>query len=456
LPPSLPYEGDDCVVIGLAYQSDPGNFFSWLNQFAHPVWLDSGGGQTSGRFDIISARPSSRFIEQQGRGLLIDESGQQLDALDVLTQLKARLTNQCELDWLPFTEGAIGYVAYDYGLKLQSIPSQNPAVTNLPDIHFAWYDWSITLDHQEKKAYLFYRKGKLDDAWLTQIKKHWNEPKSIKKPFKLTKPYESLISRDAYGEAYRQIKHHLAHGDCYQVNLAHCFQGSYEGDSLTAYRHIRTINPVPFAAYLKLTDAEVLSFSPELFFQAKKTRVTTKPIKGTARVLANAEQDFLQQQSLLNSEKDRAENLMIVDLLRNDLSKLAKPHSVIVEKFAALETFRGVHHLVSTIHSDIDHHTSHIDLFKTLFPGGSITGAPKHEAMCIIDRLEVVRRHVYCGSIGYFSNNGNSLLNITIRTQMCENNQIYCYAGGGIVIDSKEEAEYMETLDKVRVLTQAF
>lgn len=456
MPLSLPYEGDECVVIGLTYHSDPGDFFSWLNQFAYPVWLDSGGGNTTGRFDVLSAGPSARFIEQQGHGFVIDEAGNQINTIDVLSQLKARLSDQCDVDWLPFTEGAIGYVAYDYGLKLQSITPKNPAVTTVPDIHYAWYDWSITLDHQEKKAYLYYRKGKLERAWLKQIQKHWEQPTVSEKPFKLTKPYASLITREAYGEAYQQIKAHLRQGNCYQVNLAHCFHGSYEGDSLSAYRHIRDINPVPFAAYIKLDAAEVLSFSPELFFQAEKTRVTTKPIKGTARVLENRDDDLIQQQALSQSEKDRAENLMIVDLLRNDLSKLAKPHSVVVEKFADIETFRGVHHLVSTIHSDIDESTSHIDLFKTLFPGGSITGAPKHESMCIIDQLEVVRRHVYCGSIGYFSTNGNSVLNIAIRTEVCENNQIYCYAGGGIVIDSKEEAEYIETLDKVRVLTQAF
>ena len=256
------------------------------------------------------------------------------------------------------------------------------------------------------------------------------------------------MSKADYSNAFNRIKQYLKEGDCYQVNLAQRFTADCEGDPWTAYGKLRELNAAPFSCYLNLPDVQILSSSPERFLKLTNRQVETKPIKGT-RPRKNDEIEDQQQINLLkNSHKDKAENLMIVDLLRNDISKTCKKGSVKVPLIFDVESYATVHHLVSTVTGLLADDKQAIDLLKSCFPGGSITGAPKIRAMEIIEELEPNRRGIYCGAIGYIGFNGNMDTNSAIRTLVHSHNTIRFWAGGGIVNDSLMEDEYQESYDK--------
>ena len=236
------------------------------------------------------------------------------------------------------------------------------------------------------------------------------------------------------------------------MNFAQHFSAEFEGDTWALYKKLRTHNPAPFSAYMNLPSGNILSSSPERFLKLVGKQVETKPIKGTKHRSVFAYEDKELAASLLNSEKDRAENLMIVDLLRNDISKSCESGTVNVPKLFALETFSTVHHLVSTISGRLDKNKDAIDLIEGCFPGGSITGAPKLRSMEIIDELEPDRRSIYCGSIAYIGFDGNIDSNICIRTLIYCNNKIHFFVGGGIVWDSTVESEYKECFDKASAM----
>ncbi|STQ80523.1 Para-aminobenzoate synthase component 1 [Hafnia alvei] len=227
------------------------------------------------------------------------------------------------------------------------------------------------------------------------------------------------------------------------------FSASYQGDEWQAFLRLNEHNKAPFSAFVRLPESAILSVSPERFLQLEQKNISTRPIKGTLPRLADPIADKLQAKKLASSRKDQAENLMIVDLMRNDVGRVAQAGSVRVPELFVVEPFPAVHHLVSTITATLPNNLDATDLLRACFPGGSITGAPKIRAMQIIEELEPQRRNVYCGSIGYMSCCGNMDTSITIRTLLAENGKIYCWAGGGIVADSQVDAEYQETFDKV-------
>ncbi|MGH6635613.1 MAG: aminodeoxychorismate synthase component I, partial [Gammaproteobacteria bacterium] len=245
---------------------------------------------------------------------------------------------------------------------------------------------------------------------------------------------------------------YIREGDCYQVNLAQRFSARARGDAWLAYRQLRSLNPAPFSAFLSTPSGAVLSSSPERFLHVNKGLVETKPIKGTRPRAVDQGRDRALMEELRHSPKDRAENLMIVDLLRNDLGKTCAIGSIKVPKLFAVESYATVHHLVSTITGRLGLGKHALDLVAGCFPGGSITGAPKLRAMEIIEELEPHRRSAYCGSIGYIGFDGRMDTNIAIRTLVYCEGLIHAWAGGGIVADSDEEAEYQETLDKAAAL----
>ena len=233
------------------------------------------------------------------------------------------------------------------------------------------------------------------------------------------------------------------------MNLAQRFSAPCTGDSWEAYKELRKRAPTPFSAFLTLKEGAILSLSPERFIQVRGLSVETKPIKGTRPRGDNADLDRKLKEELISSPKDRAENLMIVDLLRNDLGRSCKTGSIKVPKLFDVESYANVHHLVTTVEAELDSPTDSLRLLEGSFPGGSITGAPKIRAMEIIEELEPHRRSAYCGSIGYIGFNGNVDTSICIRTLVCHQQRIHCWAGGGIVADSECSAEYQETFDKV-------
>ena len=274
-----------------------------------------------------------------------------------------------------------------------------------------------------------------------------------KSAFKVTSEVVSNMQKSQYAQAFDRVKQYILEGDCYQVNLAQRFAAKAQGDGWQAYQKLREISPAPFMAYMRLPDLEVLSGSPERFLQVVNGHVETRPIKGTRPRGQDAAQDAQNATELQNSLKDRAENLMIVDLLRNDIGKNCEIGSVKAEQLFQLQSFANVHHLVSIITGQLAQCKSALDLLRGCFPGGSITGAPKLRSMQIIEELEPHQRGLYCGAIGYIGFDGNMDTNITIRTAVYSHEQagegeVSFYAGGGIVADSTMEKEYVETLDK--------
>ena len=311
------------------------------------------------------------------------------------------------------------------------------------------------VDHQKLQSWLVGQGlvEKTVDNWQLLITQFSHRsPQVAGSAFKVTSDVKSNMDKQDYAQAFHRIKDYLTEGDCYQVNLAQRFNCRCQGDPWQAYLHLRKINSAPYCSYLNTPEAQILSSSPERFLSVMDGIVETKPIKGTRPRKADSAANDAQIHLLANSIKDKAENLMIVDLLRNDISKSCKKGSVNVPKLFAIESFATVHHLVSTIRGELEDDQHALDLLKSCFPGGSITGAPKIRAMEIIEELEPNRRGVYCGSIGYIGYNGNMDSNIAIRTLVHSNNSMRFWAGGGIVNDSGLDAEYQESFDKAAAM----
>jgi para-aminobenzoate synthetase component 1 len=313
----------------------------------------------------------------------------------------------------------------------------------------------VIVDHLQQQSWLvgYDLSTEQQQNLITQFSQ-LSPDNSVNDQFKVLSAPQSNLDKAAYAKAFNKIKHYLKEGDCYQINLTQRFVSQCEGNPWQAYQALRQINAAPFSAYLNLPDLQILSSSPERFLQVIDGRVETKPIKGTRPRKADPEQDQQQILELSNSRKDRAENVMIVDLLRNDISKTCRDGSVKVPKLFAVESYATVHHLVSTVIGELASGQQALDLLRSCFPGGSITGAPKIRAMEVIEELEPQRRGIYCGSIGYIGFDGNMDTNIAIRTLVHNQNTIRFWAGGGIVNDSVMDEEYQECFDKAAALLQ--
>ncbi|MEQ5970683.1 aminodeoxychorismate synthase component 1 [Serratia liquefaciens] len=429
--------------------------FAPLAQQPWAMLLHSGFAEHShNRFDILVAAPKVTLttrgqITEICRGM--EEQQSQEDPFQLLQQqLEQQNQHPAANTDLPFQGGALGLFGYDLGRRVEKLPQMAQADITLPDMAVGIYDWALIADHHKKTLTLL-SYGDTEQRWQWLCSQQ-SEPQQ---DFTLTSRWQANMTRQQYGEKFQRIQQYLRSGDCYQINLAQRFSADYQGDEWQAFHQLNVSNRAPFSAFLRLPDNAVLSVSPERFLWLENQQIQTRPIKGTLPRMADAEQDAQQAQRLANSAKDRAENLMIVDLLRNDIGRVAEPGSVKVPELFVVEPFPAVHHLVSTITATLPERTPATELLRACFPGGSITGAPKVRAMEIIEELEPQRRNAYCGSIGYISACGTMDTNITIRTLFTESGRIYCSAGGGIVADSQEQAEYQETFDKVgRILPQ--
>ena len=422
--------------LDLPYTADVEILFLRLSTLSGCVWLDSGKpGSTLGRYDILSALPSEQI------------SG---DVAAIQERLNSRLIiDNIDCD-LPFCGGWLGYFSYAYRHQAFKLKSQKS--DSIPIAQFGWYDWAIVVDHQESKATLVFQSSCADD-----IRERVLATLQIEPP---TKRYSCSAfvndeTRDQYLACVERIQQYLLAGDCYQVNYTQRFSADFSGSPAAAYLTLRRAVPSPFSAFLGLPDGAILSISPERFIQIRDRHALTQPIKGTAPRGKTSVEDEELQNRLHGSLKNRAENLMIVDLLRNDFSVSCIPHSVTVPKLFSLQSFNNVHHLVSSIKGILKLQVSHPDFVLACFPGGSITGAPKKRAMEIIEELESHSRSVYCGAIGYFSVNNNTDFNIAIRTLLLDKHKMYAWAGGGIVADSDPGQEYEESLYKIGSLLSA-
>jgi para-aminobenzoate synthetase component I len=440
------------MIQTIKYQADCSKLFAKLHDLPYAMWLDSGRPQCKyGRYDIISALPSGVIHATQQSCYYNDQPTQHQHVFALLNDiLSTRPKNKHAI--LPFTGGAIGYVAYDHGLKLENLPAHSIQDIKLPEAVFGFYDWAIVMDHLEKKGY-WIQLPSINKNTIKIIQQRLNnEYKYNPEKFKLLNTFQVNLNDMQYSHAFHQVQEHLYHGDCYQINLARRWQAQYTGSTWQLYQHLRQQSAAPFATYFNLPQGAILSFSPEQFLQIENNQVTTKPIKGTIARHKNQIEDRQNATKLLTCSKNRAENTMIVDLLRNDLGKVCAAGSVQVPKLCELESFNNVHHLVSTVTGNLASGFNQVDCWQQCFPGGSITGAPKYRVMQIINELEPHHRAVFCGSIGFISDNGHMNSNIAIRTLISDLDTIYCYAGGGIVVDSKCNDEFHETEVKVKTL----
>ncbi|MEH6571103.1 MAG: aminodeoxychorismate synthase component I, partial [Halioglobus sp.] len=352
---------------------------------------------------------------------------------------------------IPFCGGLLGYIGYDSGKALHKITSRPGPIENLaPAVNMHAYDWCVVQDHLLRRSVLVAQPGVGPAQRRDLLARLGQRVPAPQRPFGLRGEFLSSLSKDQYRLAFEQIQRYISSGDCYQVNLAQCLTAPYEGDPWVAYKHLRAVAAAPYSGYLALEGGNaVMSLSPERFISLHGHHVEAAPIKGTRPRYADPHADQEAATALLNSDKDRAENLMIVDLLRNDLGRSCVPGSIHVDRLFELKSFPTVHHLVSTISGELREGVHACDLLRDSFPGGSITGAPKRRAMEIIDELEPSARQVYCGSLLYISADGRMDSNIAIRTMLCQDGEISCWGGGGIVADSLWQNEYQETYDKV-------
>lgn len=444
------------LLAELPYRPDSAVLFEAVADRPWAVFLDSGRhhpGQS--RYDIIAAQPYVRLVT---RGNLTEVHAEtiELSREDPFTLVRRHLEiDPASKGVLPFCGGAIGYFGYDLARRIVSLPSIALDAEKIPEMAIGIYDWAVVVDHLERRAWLVGqgRDPETDIRWDGLVALFSAPPpERARQPFRVVTPVASNLTRERYGEAFRRIKDYIRNGDCYQVNLAQRFAAGAAGDPWLAYQALRVINPAPFSAYLSTPYAQILSASPERFLRVEEGRVETKPIKGTRPRAGHPRLDAELAEELRASEKDRAENVMIVDLLRNDLSKSCRPGSVKVPRLFEVESFATVHHLVSTVTGVLRPDCDALDLLRGCFPGGSITGAPKLRAMQIIEELEPHRRGVYCGAIGYIGFDGGMDLNIAIRTLVFSHGTIRFWAGGGIVADSTLENEYQETFDKAAAM----
>jgi para-aminobenzoate synthetase component 1 len=433
--------------------SAPRELFARLAHLPWAMLLESAGQPgPDNRIDIVCADPLAT-LQTRDDVTEITHGGQRHDSSDdplaLLAAWQQRLLGKQDVpeQGVPFTGGAMGLFGYDLGRRFETLPSTACADIAVPQMAVGIYDWAVLFDRTTQRCQLLVR----GDATAWQARYDWlmaQQPGPLA-PFTLTSGWQSNMSRQAYGEKFAAIQEYLKAGDCYQINLTQRFNAAYQGSEWQAYLRLSEGNRAPFSAFLRLPEAAILSLSPERFLLLDDRHVETKPIKGTRPRHPNPQLDAAAADELAQAPKDRAENLMIVDLLRNDIGRVCTPGSVRVPHLFAIESFPAVHHLVSTIHGELAAPYQACDLLRACFPGGSITGAPKIRAMQIIEELEPVRRSAYCGSIGYISQHGRMDTSITIRTLIAAGGQLYCWAGGGIVADSEVDSEYQETFDKL-------
>ena len=460
-PPSV---GGPALVVAPAPEG-PHRAAPRLLDLPRPAFLDSSlTDGRGGRYSFFTADP---FLTVRSRGRrveLICPAGRVVTEEDPwrLIQLLLRRYRVDRVESLPpFLGGAVGYFGYDLGRTLERLPA-TAADEGMPELDIGFYDWVLVADHLSGESWVVATglpTGKEADARarLAGIQERLRVPApSSNCAASPTAPrLRSNFRRADYLRAVERAREYIAAGDIFQVNLSHRLEGEWSGAAWPLYERLRAASPVSYGAYLDLGATKVLSASPERFLRLDGGRVETRPIKGTRPRGRTRYEDRDLGEGLLASEKDRAENLMIVDLLRNDIGKVSRVGSVRVPELFHLERHASVWHLVSTVTGELQPGLDAVDLLRACFPGGSVTGCPKIRAMEIIEELEPVRRGVYCGAIGYLSFTGAMDTNIVIRTLVLRDGRMHLQVGGAVTYDSDPEAEYAETLAKGRALLGA-
>lgn len=420
------------------------------------IFLDSSLENQLGRYSIIGLKPYLILKENDGIFYKNDEPQEETFEQGIQKYLKQyKEDNPTDL---PLISGALGYFSYDYGRKFEGIRSRHPKKLQIPEVLFVFYDVLIIEDKVKKILYITAR-GETENAEsvVKTLKQEIEKCASVKIPLRHREQAEFYpnFTKEEYKTAIDNMIHYIIEGDIYIANMTQQLTVDSKKSPYDVYRYLRTYNPAPFGSFFQCGDFQIISASPERFLKINKNNIETRPIKGTRKRGETEEEDISLREELRNSSKDRSELLMIVDLERNDLNHICIPGSVKVTEHFAIETYATVFHLVTTIVGRLKENINTHDLLKAVFPGGSITGAPKIRAMEIIDELEHDRRNLYTGSLGYFSFDGNCDFNIIIRTAVYQDHRYYLGVGGGITCESDLEFEYEETLQKAKAILEA-
>lgn len=430
----------------------PEKFFSFIYKSPYSVYMDVFWNRNE-KFTLISYEPFLIFKSKRNE-IEINESGKikkfngkpLMELQKIFTNLKINFQDF-------FLPGGIGFISYDFGWQIENLPDIARDDLSLPEVLICFYKNFIIFDHVNKKVIFISLDSSLNEN-LSFIKSLIKKSKSVKfekKNFKLKK-ISANMSKSYYISSIEKIRNYIKEGDVYQINFSHRFEIEGEFFPYEIFLKLKKINPAPFSAYFNCIDFTLISNSPELFLKKYKDKIMTEPMKGTRRRTGNYKIDKKMEIDLLSSEKDRAELIMIVDLERNDLGKICEYGTVKVKKLINLEKYKTVYQTTSIVEGKLKKGIVFSDIIKAMFPGGSITGAPKKRAMEIIEELEPTKRSFYTGCFGYFGLNENLQLNILIRTLVLKNGKIYYPVGGGIVWDSHPEKEFEETITKARNL----
>ncbi|MBO9131321.1 anthranilate synthase component I [Bacillus sp. 165] len=425
------------------------------------VLLESGRG---GRYNIVGLDPVA-ILRGKNQELRITEGDKETvlhgNPLESMQSYMEKYKTEQNKDYPPFQGGAIGYFSYDCIRYIEKIPAIAQDDLDIPDVYFLLFDDVFVYDQQEKALWLithYTNNRQQAEARLQELEQLWSKSVDV--------PYISLSHADearpsvsftegGFIDAVKRVQEYIAAGDIFQVNLSVRQTQPLLSHPMEIYTKLREINPSPYMAYMELDDFQIVSGSPELLIKKQGTEVSTRPIAGTRSRGKDAAEDEALANELIENEKERAEHVMLVDLERNDLGRVCEYGSVEVNEFMVIEKYSHVMHIVSNVRGEISEQYDAFDVVKAVFPGGTITGAPKIRTMEIIEELEPVRRGIYTGSIGWISYAGEMELNIVIRTLLAKNGQAHVQAGAGIVIDSNPKNEYKESLKKAIALWRA-
>ena len=432
--------------------------FQYFADEKDSAFLDSSLVNQLGRYSIIGAYPYLRLVKDDS-GFYIN--GQKTTESTFEEYLKKYLLEHKDENKssLPMVSGAIGYFSYEYGRKLMQVASCKENLVSIPDAMLIFYDFYVIEDRHEKKTYLV-ANGITEDAekLLSCVERRISEPTEETAGI-CTDSYNIEVTPNFEKEEYKQavddVIRYIIEGDIYITNMTQQLKVKSDKKPLDVFYDLRENNPSPFGGYMDYGDFQIVCASPERFLKMKQGHVNTRPIKGTRKRGETSEEDLFMRRELENSEKDKSELLMIVDLERIDLNRVCRPGSVKVTELFTVEEYATVFHLVSDIEGELEEGKTVMDLLEAAFPGGSITGAPKYRAMEIIDELENNQRNLYTGSIGYLTLDGDCDFNIVIRTALHKDGMYYLGVGGGITAESDLEFEYEETLQKAKAVLEA-
>ncbi|PFB87484.1 aminodeoxychorismate synthase component I [Bacillus thuringiensis] len=450
------------LALSIPYQLDFFKQYKFLSQDKpQHILLESGRG---GRYNIVGLNPVA-VIQGKGEKLHISESGKETikrgNPLDLMQEYMEKWKTDYNPEYPPFQGGAIGYFSYDCIRYIEKLPSLAEDDLNIPDIYFLLFDDVFVYDQKEKLLWIithYVDKHAEAEERLNEWKDLWvAEVPEVTMPFERPKKKNEAVALTETGfmKAVECIQEYIGAGDVFQVNLSTRQERTLQTHPLEIYTSLREINPSPYMGYLELGDFQIVSGSPELLIKKQGTEVSTRPIAGTRSRGADEQEDEELARELIENEKERAEHVMLVDLERNDLGRVCKYGTVEVDEFMVIEKYSHVMHIVSNVRGEVEEDKDAFDLVKAVFPGGTITGAPKIRTMEIIEELEPVRRGIYTGSIGWIGYSGDTELNIVIRTLLAKDGKAHVQAGAGIVIDSNPENEYKESLKKAIALWRA-